>query len=89
MNLRLESSFDYAARRWLGLDVAGELLKAEAWLEANPTRRKKNLDRFFVNWLNRAHRELLAVELRENMRRAQRRVDAGVGSYESWAKGRT
>jgi hypothetical protein len=36
-----------------GIDVDAELLKMEAWLDANPKRRKKNEKRFVVNWLNR------------------------------------
>lgn len=33
--------------------VRAELMKMKAWLEANPARRKKNMERFIVNWLNR------------------------------------
>jgi hypothetical protein len=36
------------------LAVAREVRKAWAWLDANPARRKKNVKRFLVNWLNRA-----------------------------------
>ncbi len=38
------------------LNVVGELDRAWAWLEANPTRRKTpfGMPRFLVNWLNKA-----------------------------------
>ncbi len=38
------------------LHVASELRKAQAWLDANPTRRKTpfGMPRFLVNWLNKA-----------------------------------
>lgn len=31
-----------------------QLLKADAWLLANPTRQKKQMARFYNNWLSRA-----------------------------------
>jgi CRISPR/Cas system CSM-associated protein Csm2 small subunit len=34
-----------------------ELKKMEAWLAANPERRKKNYEKFIVNWLARAKGE--------------------------------
>jgi hypothetical protein len=34
-----------------------ELKKMEAWLAANPERRKKNYEKFIVNWLGRAKGE--------------------------------
>jgi hypothetical protein len=39
-----------------GIDVLGEVRKARAWLEANPTRRKthRGMPAFLVSWLNRA-----------------------------------
>lgn len=36
------------------VDVEAEIKKMEAWLTANPTRRKKNYEKFIVNWLLRA-----------------------------------
>lgn len=41
---------------YMGIDVRQELLKALAWLEASPERRKtaRGMPRFLVNWLNRA-----------------------------------
>ena len=37
-----------------GVDVRQELLSMESWLDANPTRRKKDMKRFIDNWLKRA-----------------------------------
>lgn len=37
-----------------GVDVAEECAKAHAWILANPSRAKKSIPRFLVNWLNRA-----------------------------------
>jgi hypothetical protein len=36
------------------LDIDGELTRIELWLSANPTRRKKNYERFIAGWLTRA-----------------------------------
>ena len=38
-----------------GVDVGAELLKIQAWLDANPTRRKthRGMSRFVVGWLSR------------------------------------
>lgn len=36
------------------VDPARELLKAALWLKANPANRKKNYERFLLNWLGRA-----------------------------------
>ena len=36
------------------LNVEQELKKMEAWLSANPSKHKKNYERFIVNWLGRA-----------------------------------
>ena len=35
------------------IDVAQEIRKAAAWLDANRKNRKKDVKRFLVNWLNR------------------------------------
>lgn len=41
-----------------GVDFGAEILRAEAWLVANPTRApRKDLGRFLHNWLARAQRE--------------------------------
>lgn len=37
-----------------GIDVAGEIRKMKAWLDANPSRKKVNVRSFVVNWLGRA-----------------------------------
>lgn len=40
-----------------GVDLAGEVLKAEAWMTANPARApKKSHERFLHSWLGRANR---------------------------------
>ncbi len=39
------------------LDLESERQKAEAWIEANPSKRPKSWPRFFTNWLNRALRD--------------------------------
>jgi hypothetical protein len=62
-----------------GIEVETELEKAKQWLKANPTRAKKNLKRFFFNWLSKCHRDLLAVQAKELVQRDQHRVDARVG----------
>jgi hypothetical protein len=36
------------------IDVMAEIEKAEAWLKANPRKRKKNYSRFLLNWFSRA-----------------------------------
>ena len=38
-----------------GLDIDAELTRAESWYIANPRKRKRNHQRFIVNWLARAH----------------------------------
>ena len=58
-----------------GVDIEGEMRKMEVWLEANPARRKKNMDRFIVNWLSKTHSRLLEKELevmlKEDIRRSR------------------
>lgn len=40
------------------LDIDAEIGKAEAWLKANPRKRKKNYERFLLNWFNHAAERL-------------------------------
>ena len=54
------------------LNVRQELVKANEWLEANPRRRKKNYNRFVVNWLNKAHAQVIVAQI-------ERRLYARVG----------
>ena len=58
-----------------GVDIEGEMRKMAVWLEANPARKKKNMDRFIVNWLSKTHGRLLEKELevmlREDIRRSR------------------
>ena len=42
-------------RAYPSLDLSAELRKAEAWLMANPKRRKKDYVRFLGNWLARSY----------------------------------
>jgi hypothetical protein len=60
--------FDVHLRRWQEsfpkLDIDAELSKAEAWYMANPKRRKKNHERFILNWLARANDRLSASKPR-------------------------
>jgi hypothetical protein len=43
-----------------GLDIDAELTRAESWYIANPRKRKRNHQRFLVNWLARAHDRMRA-----------------------------
>jgi DNA-binding MarR family transcriptional regulator len=47
-----------------GVDIDAELVKAEAWYQANPRRRKKNTDRFITNWLASASKDRQQASLR-------------------------
>lgn len=64
------------------LNVAGELEKMVLWLDANPKRRKKNYNRFVINWLNKAHAQVVSAEVSARVEREQRRKDAGVGAWD-------
>jgi hypothetical protein len=33
------------------------------WLDANPRRRKKNYQRFVINWLGKAHAKVLCAQI--------------------------
>ena len=59
-----------------GVNVVQEYYKMLAWLEADGRRKKKRLKVFAVNWLSKAHRQLLEVELRETVRHQLRRGEA-------------
>lgn len=45
------------------LNVAGELQKMKLWLDANPKRHKRNYQRFIVNWLNKAHAQVVVAQV--------------------------
>ena len=49
------------------LNVSGELLHMVMWLDANPRRRKKNYDRFVVNWLNKAYASVATAQVQARM----------------------
>ena len=55
------------------LNVFGELSKMVEWLHANPRRRKKNYQRFVINWLNREHAKIQRQQI-------ESRAYASVGS---------
>ena len=73
-----------------GVPVEIELQKMVAWLDANPERaaKKKNFNRFIVNWLSKCHGRLLEAQVsattRELVRREQQRVDANVGLWKGY-----
>ena len=54
------------------LNVRQEITKMYEWLEANPRRRKKNYARFAINWLGKAHAQVVVAQ-------AQARSYARVG----------
>lgn len=64
--------YEYA---YPAVNVLQEMRKMEVWLDANPERRKKKYERFIVNWLGKAHSNLLNAELgvlmREGMRKSR------------------
>lgn len=65
-----------------GLELDREVLRMAEWIEANPQRApKKNYKAFMVRWLARNQASMERVELREQIQRAQRHVDASVGKY--------
>jgi len=45
------------------LNVRQEIAKMHQWLEANPRRRKKRYERFVVNWLNKAHAQVVSAQV--------------------------
>ena len=52
------------------LNVRQEIEHMHAWLEANPKRKKKNYMRFVINWLNKAHAQVVSAQV--NVRLAAR-----------------
>lgn len=72
---RLQFS-ELVVNAWRGIypdmDVDQELAKMEAWLDANPSRMKKNFKRFAVNWLNRTQWQIIEAKMKqaENYRNA-------------------
>jgi hypothetical protein len=62
-------------RDYAPLNVRGEINKMINWLDANPRRRKKNYNRFVINWLNKAHAQIVVAQVNA-------RVSAGVGKFD-------
>lgn len=57
------------------LNVINEIEKMKLWLAANPKRaKKKNWSRFVINWLNRAHAQVVVAQV-------QARLGSRVGAY--------
>ena len=46
------------------LGVRQELEKMTQWLTANPKRRKKSYHRFVINWLAKAHAQVVAAQIK-------------------------
>lgn len=67
-----------------GLEIQREVLRMGEWLEANPRRKPRNFKRFMVNWLAKNQAALERVELREEIQREQRHVDAMVGKWSGY-----
>lgn len=67
----------YWAALFPGVNVEQEINKADEWLRLHP--RRKGTERFYFNWLKRAHNWLLEAEVREYVQREQQRCDAMVG----------
>ena len=76
-----EEEFEAMESTYPGINVPSELRKADMWCRANPSRRKKNYARFLTNWLARTHRDLLAVELRQNVREYRAKAESRVGTF--------
>ena len=66
------------------LNVEGELLKMIMWLDANPRKRKKKYQRFVVNWLNKAHAQVITAQ---TLARVQARAGAQKGKAGLWVDG--
>ena len=70
-----------------GVNVPQELRRAEMWLRNNPKRRKRSYSRFITNWLSSTHRQLLAIEVRENVRLNHHRKIAMAGAGPEYRRG--
>jgi len=62
------------------LNVRQEIAKMQEWLTANPRRRKKNYNRFVINWLNKAHASIVSDQVNA-------RLYARAGQYQPERKG--
>lgn len=70
-----------------GVNVPQELRKMDLWLRINPKRRKRSYSRFVTNWLSRVHRQLLEIEVRENVRLNHHRKIAMAGAGPEYRRG--
>lgn len=87
----MDQHFEVAAWRlaeweitYAPLNVAGEIEKMQHWLTANPKRRKKNYNRFVVNWLNKVHAQILVAQINA---RCQARAGAQTTKQGLWVDG--
>jgi hypothetical protein len=62
-----ESRFEEWEQCYQPLNVAGELCRMILWLDSNPRRRKKNYDRFVINWLNKAYASVAVAQANGRM----------------------
>jgi hypothetical protein len=53
--------------KYAPLNVEGELCHADEWLTANPKRKKKNIRRFLINWLNRSYAKVTTAQVQSRM----------------------
>jgi hypothetical protein len=63
------------------LNLQDEFRRMEAWLEANPARRKKNVRRFIVNWLGKSQRAIELQWHRDEFKRREAARQAAVGTF--------
>lgn len=76
-----EDFFDFLYRAY-GEGLTEQFQSMDAWLEANPRRRKKNVKRFVVNWLNKEAAAYARELRRERATKKELRVGAGPQAYE-------
>lgn len=57
-NYNFENISDSEKKQWSeaypAIDIENQILRAATWLKANPKNKKKDYERFLVNWLSRA-----------------------------------
>ena len=82
-----DDEFENFESTYPGVNVPQELRKMDLWLRINPKRRKRSYSRFVTNWLSRVHRQLLEIEVRENVRLNHHRKIAMVGAGPEYRRG--
>jgi hypothetical protein len=71
-------------KHYYPLNVRQEIEHMQNWLEANPKRRKKNYNRFVVNWLNRNYAQVATAQA---LTRIQARAGAQSKKEGCWVDG--